>query len=130
MFVATRSLAGLMGRRDRGDNVGKHRCVVSCPTLALRLVEVLFHLRLVQVLAGCRSKPGRDLFLGWFLSGLQILDRYSDALVAYVARVLGDEPVHVALSEVFNLSRRGIEGYNAHLVLLAGLPDSRSGALT
>src|SRR5215211_1462516 len=130
MFVATRSLAGLMGRRDRGDNVGKHRCVVACPTLALRLVEVLFHLRLVQVPAGCRSEPGRDLLLGWFLSGFQVLDGYPDALVAYVVRVLGDEPVHVALSEVFDLGRRGIEGYDAHLVLFARLPDSRSGALS
>src|SRR5215211_8771433 len=119
-----------MGRPGRDDNVGKRGCVVAHPTLAFRLVEVLFHLRLVQVLAGCRSKPSNELFLGWFLSGFQVLDGYPDALVAYVVRVLGDEPVHVALSEVFDLGRRGIEGYDAHLVLFARLPDSRSGALS
>jgi hypothetical protein len=43
--------------------------------------------------------------------------------------MLGDERVHVAPSEIFDLGRRGIEGYNANLVFLTRLPDTRSCAL-
>src|ERR671913_4402 len=127
--TATLSLAGIIGRPGRDDNVGKHGCVVDRPTLALRLVEVLFHLRLVQVLTGCQSKAGRDLLFGWLLLRLQVIHGYPDALVAYIVRVLGDERVHVTPAQVLDLGRRGIKGYNAHLVLFARLPDSRSGAL-
>src|SRR5918997_3726848 len=127
--TATRSLAGIKGRPGRDDNVGKHGCVVARPTLALRLVEVLFHLRLVQVLTGCQSKAGRDLLFGWLLLRLQVIHGYSDALVAYLVRVLGDERVHIASAQVLDLGRRGIEGHDAHLILFARLSDSRSGAL-
>src|SRR5918994_3535249 len=103
--TATPSLAGIIGRPGRADNVGKHDCVVARPTLALRLVEVLFHLRLAQVLAGCQSKAGRDLLFGWLLLRLQVIHGYPDALVTYVVRVLGDERVHVAPAQVLDLGR-------------------------
>src|ERR687890_1164629 len=97
--------------------------------LTLRLVEVFLYLGFFEVLPGCRSKAGCNLLFGWLLLRLQVIHGYSDALVAYVVRVLGDEPVHVAPAQVLDLGRRGIEGYNAHLVLFTCLPDSRAGAL-
>src|SRR5215212_9341871 len=103
---------------------------VSCEgTLALRFVEVLLDLGLVEIFKGHRRKPGRDLLAGRLLSGLQVLHGHSDALVAYVVRVLSDQHVDVASSQVLNLCRRGIEGYDAHLVLFARLPNPGSGAL-
>src|SRR5215211_385572 len=97
--------------------------------LALSLVEVLLYFGFIDVLSGYRSKTRCDLLLGRLLVGLQVIHGYPDALVAYVVRVLGDERIESSLSQVFDLGRRGIEGHDAYLFLLACLLESCSGAL-
>ena len=74
----------------------------STGSLALSLVEVLLYFGFVEVLPGRRSKPRRDLRSGRFFSGLQVIDGYPDPRIAYIVRMLGDEGVHVAPSQLLN----------------------------
>src|ERR687893_2474556 len=97
--------------------------------LALGFVEVLLDLGFVEVFAGHRREAGSDLLARRLLVGLQVVHGYPDAPVAYVVRMLGDQHVHVAPSQVLDLRRRSVEGHYTHLVLLARLPHPGSGAL-